>query len=295
MDEQVSSLSRRVQRLESFNRIHLVVSSLAVAAVVVVGQLPPIWADKDGPKSFSAGEFVLVDDAGRTTARLAAAPKGGAALTFYDPHGKRTVSFGFTDDANIAGTNLYDGNILAGGSGTWRGGVSINGPSATNPGFGWAVNQPNATRVLAGATRLDGTLPGIASYDSNGNLRTAEGISSSTVAGFFVADTNGKIRTGLDLDVSSVNFNGAFANDPNGTNRAFFGETADGATSLLGLEPANPSGAGGTLDVVTSDGTFSGDFVFDANGTARVVSSQDGTSASVTVSDASGNPVAHLP
>src|SRR5271165_5403346 len=96
MDEQVSGLSRRVARLESFNRVHLVVSSLVVAAVVAVGQLPPIWADKDGPESFSAEEFVLVDHAGRTTAKLAAVPAGrGAALTFFDPHGKRTVSFGF--------------------------------------------------------------------------------------------------------------------------------------------------------------------------------------------------------
>ena len=70
MDEQVSSLSRRVSRLESFNRIHIVVTSLAVAAVVVVGQLPPIWADGNGPKSFSAEEFVLVDHSGRTTATL---------------------------------------------------------------------------------------------------------------------------------------------------------------------------------------------------------------------------------
>jgi hypothetical protein len=30
MDEQISGLSRRVRRLESFNRIHLVVSTLAV-------------------------------------------------------------------------------------------------------------------------------------------------------------------------------------------------------------------------------------------------------------------------
>ena len=76
MDEQVSGLSRRVARLESFNRIHLVVSSLAVAAVVVVGQLPPIWADKDGPKSFSAQEFVLVDRSGRTTATLGGSSEG---------------------------------------------------------------------------------------------------------------------------------------------------------------------------------------------------------------------------
>jgi hypothetical protein len=75
MDEQVPSLSRRVERLERSNRIGLALSGLAVAAVVVVGQLPPILADGNGPKSFSAQEFVLVDNAGRTTARLAPAPK----------------------------------------------------------------------------------------------------------------------------------------------------------------------------------------------------------------------------
>jgi hypothetical protein len=112
MDEQISGLSRRVRRLESFNQIHLVVSTLAVAAVVVVGQLPSIWANGNGPKSFSAQEFVLVDSSGRTTARLAAAPAGGAALTFYDPDGKRMVSFEFTDDANLAGENVYDGIIV---------------------------------------------------------------------------------------------------------------------------------------------------------------------------------------
>jgi hypothetical protein len=68
---------------------------------------------------------VLVDSSGRTTARLAAAPAGGAALTFYDPDGKRTVSFGFGDDANFAGASLYDGNILAPGSGIIRGGIGI--------------------------------------------------------------------------------------------------------------------------------------------------------------------------
>ena len=93
---------------------------------------------------------------------LAAAPKGGAALTFYDPQGKRTVAFGFTDDANNAGANLYDGNILAAGSGMFRGGVGIGGPNLAGqpnrgPGIGLAIWQPNGHFALTASTGLDGT------------------------------------------------------------------------------------------------------------------------------------------
>jgi hypothetical protein len=222
MDEQVSGLSRRVARLESFNRIHLVVSSLVVAAVVVVGQLPPIWADKDGPKSFSAQEFVLVDRSGRTTAALAAAPAGGAALTFYDPHGKRTVAFGFTDDANVAGANLYDGNILAAGSGTWRGGVGIGGPNLPSatfpygaPGIGLALFQPNGIPVLSASTGLDGTGQATQIFDSNGNLRTYEGFPTPTQVGLFVLDSDEITRTGIEVDQGG-NFDGVFTLAANG-------------------------------------------------------------------------------
>lgn len=302
MDEQVSGLSRRVARLESFNRIHLVVSSLAVAAVVVVGQLPPIWADKDGPKSFSAEEFVLVDHSGRTTARLAAAPKGGAALTFYDPHGKRTVAFGFTDDANVAGANLYDGNILAAGSGTFRGGVGIGGPNLPstylphgNPGIGLALFQPNGIPVLNASTGLDGTGQALTTNDSNGIGRTFEGVISLTQAGLFVSDSDGNTRTGVEVDQAG-NLDGMFSLATNGTLQSVTGGAYDGTNAFDILY--NAAGTIEGLKVVNGDGSLSGDFVSDANGILRVESYQDPTRTpvqGVQIFDASGNPVAHLP
>lgn len=302
MDEQVSNLSGRVLRLESFNRVHLVVSSLAVAAIVVVGQLPPIWADKDGPKSFSAGEFVLVDHSGRTTARLAAAPKGGAALTFYDPHGKRTVSFGFTDDANVAGTNLYDGNILAAGKGINRGGIGIGGPnlpSALEPfgssGFGMAIFQPNGIKVLGSGTGLDRSGPAVSTADSNGTGRTFEGVVSSTQAGLFVSDSDGNTRTGVEVNQAG-NLDGMFSLAVNGTLQSVTGGAYDGSNAFNVLY--NAAGTIEGLKVVNGDGSLSGDFVSDANGTLRVESYQDPTRTpvqGVQVFDASGSPVAHLP
>jgi len=303
MDEQISSLSRRIARLESFNRIHLVVSSLVVAAVVAVGQLPPIWADRDGPRSISAQEFVLVDHEGRTTARLAAAPKGGAALTFYDPKGKRTVSFGFTDDANVAGANLYDGNILAAGSGINRGGIGIGGPNLAGqpnhaPGIGLALFQPNGIPVLNASTGLDGTGQAINLNDPNGTLRMNIGFASSTdtrMVGLLLFDANGNLRTGIENDPAN-NFDGVFTLAANGPLQSVTGGAYDGTGAFYSLYDA-----AGTLEAskyVKGDGSVSGDFAYDANAKLRVESYQDPTQTpvqGVQAFDASGNPVAHLP
>jgi hypothetical protein len=277
MDEQVSALSRRVQRLESSHRISLVLSSLAIAAVVAVGQLPPIWADKNGPKSFSAQEFVLVDSSGRTTARLAAAPAGGAALTFYDPDGKRTVAFGFDDDANLAGAFLYDGNILAPGSGILRGNISIAGPKLAGqpnrgPGIGFALWQPNGHFVLTASTPLDGTNPSMTLDDANGNL-----------------------RTGMSIDPDN-NFEGVFTYAPNGTIQSTAGGAYDGTAAFDILYDG--AGTLEALKYVTADGSFSGDLVYDAKGNVRVQSYQDPTEApvqGVKVYDSTGTVVGHLP
>lgn len=293
MDEQISNLSRRVQRLESFNRLHLVVSSLVVAAVVAVGQLPPIWADKDGPKSFSAQEFVLVDQSGRTTARLAAAPKGGAVLTFYDPKGKRTVSFGSYDDGKGAGEDVYDGNTFVAGTGVNRANFGVGGPGGT--GFGWGFFQPNGITVLAGGTLPDGTAQGVYSYDSNGINRTFEGVDSLTLAGLFVSDANGNTRTVLDVD-SSANFVGMSTLAANGTLQSVTGGALDGSNAFDVLYDA--AGTLEALKVVNADGSVSGDSVYDANGVQRVLTYQDPTQTpaqGVKTFDSSGNPLADLP
>jgi hypothetical protein len=302
MDKQVSGLSRRVARLESFNRVHLVVSSLVVAAVVTVGQLPPIWADKDGPKSFSAEEFVLIDHSGRPTARLAAAPKGGAALTFYDPKGKRTVAFGFSDDANQAGANLYDGNILAAGSGTLRGGIGIGGPNLPSPtfphgapGIGMALFQPNGIPVLSASTGLDGTDQAISLNDSNGTLRMFTGLVSPTLAGFFVLDANGNSRTGVEVDTAG-NFDGVFSVAANGTLQSLAGGNYDGTAAFDILYDA--AGTLQALKYVKGDGSLSEDSVYDANGIQRVETYQDPTQTpvqGVQVFDSTSTLVGHLP
>jgi len=300
MDEQISSLSQRVHRLESFNRIHLVVSSLAVAAIVVVGQLPPIWADRDGPRSISAQEFVLVDHEGRTTARLAAAPKGGAALTFYDPEGKRTVAFGFTDDANDAGANLYDGNILAAGTGMLRGGIGIGGPNLAGqpnrgPGIGLAIWQPNGHFALSASTGLDGTGQATQIFDSNGNVRTYEGFGTPEQVGLFVSDANGNVRSGIESDPAN-NFDGTFTSAANGTLQSVTGGAYDGSAAYDILYDA--AGTLEALKYVKADGSFSGDDAFDVNGILRVETYQDPTQTPVQgiqAFDSSGSPVAHLP
>jgi hypothetical protein len=288
MDEQISGLSRRVRRLESFNRIHLVVSTLVVASVMVVGQLPSIWANGNGPKSFSAQEFALVDSSGRTTARLAAAPAGGAALTFYDPDGKRMVSFGFTDDANEAGENVFDGNNFAAGRGILRAGFGIGGPNLpsayqphSSPGFGYAVFQPNGNRVMFGGTPLDGTEPGIGLI--------------GTEASVLLSDPNGTTRTGMSTD-SDNNFNGAFTYTANGTIQSIAGGSYDGTAAFDGLYDG--AGTLQTLNFVRGDGSFSADQVYDAKGNLRVQSYQDPTGApvqGVAVYDSRGTVVGHLP
>jgi hypothetical protein len=300
MDEQVAFLSRRVERLERSNRISLALSGLAVAAVVVVGQLPPILADGNGPKSFSAQEFVLVDHSGRTTARLAAAPKGGAALTFYDPKGKRTVAFGFTDDANQAGADLYDGNILAAGSGILRGGIGIGGPNLAGqpnrgPGIGLAIWQPNGHFALSASTGLDGTGQATQIFDSNGNVRTYEGFGTSEQVGLFVSDANGNTRAGVESDQGG-NFDGVFTLAANGTLQSLSGGANDDTAAYDILYDG--AGTLEALKYVKADGSFSGDDAFDLNGTLRVESYQDPTQTpvqGVQVFDSTGSPVAHLP
>jgi hypothetical protein len=245
---------------------------------VVVGQLPSIWANGNGPKSFSAQEFVLVDSSGRTTARLAAAPAGGAALTFYDPDGKRTVAFGFDDDANQAGADLYDGNILAPGSGILRGGIGIGGPKLAGqpnraPGIGFALFQPNGHFVLSATTSLDGTGQSIQLFDASGTE-----------------------RAGMDVD-SVNNFVGAFTLGVDGdTLQSITGGTYDGTAAYDILY--NGAGTLEALKYVSGDGSFSADLVYDANGILRVVSYQDPTGApvqGVKVFDSSSNVVGHLP
>jgi len=302
MDEQVTSFSRRVERLERSNRISLALSGLAVAAVVVVGQLPPILADGNGPKSFSAQEFVLVDHDGRTTARLAAAPKGGAALTFYDPKGKRMVSFGFTDDANAAGENVYDGNTFAAGSGILRVNFGIGGPNLPSaylphgaPGFGYAVFQPNGIPVLNAGTGLDGSGPAVSTSDSNGTERTFEGVVSLTQAGLFVSDSNGNTRTGVEVDQVG-NLDGMFSLAANGTLQSITGGANDDTAAYDILYDA--TGTIEALKYVMADGSNSGDFVYDKAGVLRVQTYQDPTQTpvqGVKVFDSSSTKVGELP
>jgi hypothetical protein len=284
MDEQVRGLSERVARLESFNRIHLVVSSFVVAAVVAVSQLPPIWADKDGPKSFSAQEFVLVDHSGRTSARLAAAPKGGAALTFYDKNDKRTIAIGFEDSGQGAAESVYDGNAFLTGSGIERAGLGVGGQ-----GIGWAIRHPNGTTVLNGSTGLDGSGPFIFSADPNGNFRTFEGVVSPTEVGFFATDSNGNTRTGVEVDTGR-NFDGMFTSAANGTLQSLSGGANDDTAAYDILYDG--AGTLEALKYVKADGSFSGDDAFDVNGTLRVESYQDPTQTpvqGVQVFDASSN------
>jgi hypothetical protein len=261
--------------------------------VVVVGQLPPIWADKDGPKSFSAEEFVLVDHSGRTTARLAAAPKGGAVLTFYDSHSKRTVSFGSYDDGKGAGEDVYDGNTFVAGAGVNRANFGVGGPGGT--GFGWGFFQPNGITVLAGGTLPDGKAQGVYSYDSNGTNRTFEGVDSMEAAGFSVSDSNGKTRAGVESDQGN-NFDGVFTLAANGTLQSLSGGANDDTAAYDILYDG--AGTLEALKYVKADGSFSGDDAFDANGILRVETYQDPTQTpvqGVQVFDSTGSPLVALP
>jgi len=298
MDEQIGTLSRRVERLERSNRINRILCSLAVGTVVVVGQLPSIWADKNGPKSFSAQQFLLVDNSGRTTAALAPAPAGGAALTFYDPNGARTVSFGFADDAKLAGTILYDGNTIEAGNGIRRGSFDVTargselGGQVTAGGFGWDVEGPDGNRLAQGGARFDGVVRGTFTFDSDGSQRTFTGVASPTLAGSFVSDANGNIRGGIDVDTSFGN-SAFFTLDANGTVRSFIGSALDGSLSFEGQNDA--AGLTEAFNFANADGSSSGDLVSDAKGTLRVQSFQSGAPAGVNVFNSSGSTVAHLP
>jgi len=212
------------------------------------------------------------------------------------------VAFGFTDDANAAGENVYDGNSFAAGTGTLRENFGIGGPNLPSaylphgsPGFGFAVFQPNGIPVLNGGTALDGTGQALTTSDSNGTGRTFEGVVSSTQAGLFVSDSNGNTRTGVEVDQVG-NLDGMLSLAVNGTLQSVTGGAYDGSNAFDVLY--NAAGTIEDLKVVNADGSLSGDFVSDANGILRVESYQDPTRTpvqGVQIFDASGNPVAHLP
>ncbi len=80
----VDTLLRRVASLERRQRhLHVgaIVLMLALAAIAAMAQAPP------SSPTVTAHEFVLVDHAGKVSAKLTAAPVGVRGSLFLDPEG----------------------------------------------------------------------------------------------------------------------------------------------------------------------------------------------------------------
>ncbi len=248
MENRIELLSRRLNRLERSNRLLKVLSAVAVATLVGFAQLPSLSAKREGPKTFSAQQFVLVDSAGNALATLGAGPTGGGVLTFYRG-GKRIVGVG-AGDHNIAyGLKLYDGN------GTARG------------AFAYDIHDQYVGGSVSGPE-------GFASYDSTGTIRTFSGVDAESPVnvGFYVFDGSGAARTGIQNN-EFFNYNGLFVNDPGGANRLYAFAALDGSFSNLGINDATGGSGAQAFSYLTSDGSFSGSFVRDANNLDRVLSS----------------------
>jgi hypothetical protein len=261
-------------------------TAVAFAALIGFGRLPSPSAKGEGPKSFSAQQFILVDSSGNTLATLGSGKNGGAVLTFFDLHGKRIMGVGALDENTGEVLAVYDGNTIFRGNGILR--AEYGGGA---DGFGGSVIGPEGNLRIVMASNPDGTAPGYVVYDANGTPRTFSGITSDPRnVGHFVLDATAAARTGVfTSEPTLLNFNGLFANDANGTNRVAVFEALDGSSAFSGLSDA--AGTNEAFDFVLGDGSFSESLILGSNGFARVQDFQAGPIQGVATFDSTGTAI----
>jgi hypothetical protein len=177
---------------------------------LVASQFTPSFAiaARDA-RTIKAGEFELVDAAGKRRGALQMTSAGMADLVMYDGSGRDRAEFRVTKDG-VGTIGFYNDNgdrrVLIGAIPNGRNGITIYGRdnkllagltvSETNESS-LTLYDPNTGRARAGLGVAAGGLPALALFDSNGKDRAELHIGANGTAGLALADESGKSIAGL--------------------------------------------------------------------------------------------------
>jgi hypothetical protein len=267
IEERIEGMARRLERAERANRTMKIWGSIAFATLIAFGSGPFASAAKPKTKKIEAEEIDLIAPGGHILATLGVS-SAGTGLVFFDSAEKKTLFLGNGADGTSTGLATLDGNSIFAGTGQVRTffGES-NAKNASGGGLGFSVlDGAGKSRVLAGTTP-DFTEGVMETVDPNGST-----------AG--IVDDG---KTFLDQ--------GFFANDLNGKNRTFVGNSLDG-TTFNTIQTVDPNGSLAGIEDDSGGSLSQGLFANDLNGKNRLFAgtSLDGTSYDqISFSDTKGN------
>jgi hypothetical protein len=268
-EERLEEMGRRLERAERGNRAIKIWSSIAFAALIAFGSGPfasTVIAKNKVTKKIEAEEIDLVTPTGQVLASLGST-SDGTGLVVFDSSGKKTLSVGNSADGTGTGLATFDGNSIFPGTGKARTQFGEGNAANVSPGLGFAVNDgAGKTRVTAGTT-VDVMQGSFETLDPNGST------------------------AGITDDNKTFHDQGFFANDLNGTNRVFAGNSLDGTTFDV-VDTVDPNGSVAGITDNNNSLQSLGFFANDLNGTNRTFAgiSLDGTSYDqISFSDAKGN------
>lgn len=270
MGQATQTLSERLERLEQENsrirrsaRLTKIVFAAmgalfaGVATVPLANSKPP-----NGVPVVNAQQINLVNTSGKVLASLGTTADGNV-LTFFDPSGKKTLTVGNSADGTSTGVATWDGNSILPGTGHFR--ATFAETNSSNPlGGGLAFNV----------------------WNDAGKARVAVGTTVDDTFGFiFTSDPNGS-TIGIENNGNGFQNQGFFANDLNGKNRIFVGNSLDGTAPFFAVNDAN-NVTRASIGVAPDSAGF---FVYDSAGTQEVAVGQSlsGNSAGIAVSDING-------
>jgi hypothetical protein len=266
IEERFEGMARRLERAEQANRAMKVWGSIAFAVLIAFGSGPFASAAKPKIKKIEAEEIDLIAPGGHILASLGVS-SAGTGLVFFDSSEKKTLFLGNSADGTATGLSTLDGNSIFAGTGLTRTFFGeANAKNASGGGLGFAVGDSAGKFRLVAVTTPDATQGFIETLDPNGSV------------------------AGITDDDKTFHDQGFFANDLNGKNRTFVGNSLDGTTFNV-AETVDPNGSIAGIEDGTNS-TGQGFFANDLNGKNRVFAgnSLDGTTfEQINFSDSKGN------
>jgi hypothetical protein len=267
--QRLEEMGRRLERAERGNRAIKIWGSIAFAAMITFGSGPfasTVLAKKKPPTLLEAQQIELVSVSGQVLASLGS-DSNGTGLTIFDSSGKRTLSVGNSADGTSTGIATFDGNSIFPGTGKLRTQFGEGNAASVAPGLGFGVNDAEGKARVVGGTTVDVTQGFIETIDPNGSI------------------------AGIADDRKTFHDQGFFANDLNGKNRTFVGNSLDG-TTFNTIQTADPNGSLAGIEDDSGGSLSQGLFANDLNGKNRLFAgtSLDGTSYDqISFSDTKGN------
>jgi hypothetical protein len=267
IEERFEGMARRLERAERANRTMKIWGSIAFATLIAFGSGPFASAAKPKIKKIEAEEIDLIAPGGHILASLGVS-SAGTGLVFFDSSEKPTLFLGNSADGTATGLATLDGNSIFPGTGVVRTSFGeSNAKNSSGGGLGFSVS------------------------DATGKFRVTSGTTPDVMQGYFeMVDPNGS-TVGITDDDKTFHQQGFFANDLNGKNRTFVGNSLDG-TTFNTIQTADPNGSLAGIEDDSVGSLNQGLFVNDLNGTNRLFAgiSLDGTSYDqISFSDTKGN------